>query len=62
MQGTWVAQLVECMTLAQIMIACHGFKPHVGLGADSTEPDLDSLSPSLSNPPPLSLCLSLKNK
>ena len=42
------------------------FESHVGLCADSSEPGacLDSVSPSLSVPPPLMLCLSLplKNK
>ena len=37
----------------------HGFEPHVGLSADSVEPALDSLSPSLSTPPPLAQVLSL---
>ena len=38
-----------------------GFKPHTGLCADSSEPGAvsDSVSPSLSDPPPFMLCLSL---
>ena len=36
-----------------------GFKPRVGLCADSSEPASDSVSPPLSAPPPLMLCLSL---
>ena len=35
-----------------------GFKPHIGLRADSTESDGDSLSPSLSVPLAFSLSLS----
>ena len=35
------------------------FEPHMGLCADSSEPAWDSLSPSLSAPPPLTLSISL---
>ena len=46
------------------------FEPHLGLSAVSTEPALDPLSPSLSDPPlralsqtdRLSVSLSLRNK
>ena len=40
------------------------FEPRVGLCADGSEPGaaLDSVSPSLSAPPPLMLCLSRVNK
>ena len=46
-RGTWVAQSVESMTLAQVMIS-----PMLGsvLTAQSTEPASDSVSPSLSLP------------
>ena len=37
----------------------HGFQPHIGLCDDSMEPAWDSLSPSLSAPPLLTLSLSL---
>ena len=40
----------------------HEFKPCVGLCAHSSEPASDSVSPSLSAPPQLALCLSLMNK
>ena len=38
------------------------FEPCIGLRADSLEPALDSVSPSLSAPPPLVLCLCLSKK
>ena len=71
--GTWVAQSVKHPTLAQVMISRFvGSSPAWGsvLTAQSLEPALDSVSPSLSAPPllalSLSLCLSLslsiKNK
>ena len=64
-RGAWVAQSVKCLTLAQVMIS-----QFVGsslvlcsvLTARSLEPASDSVSPSLSAPLSLSLCLSLKNK
>ena len=61
--GAWVAQSVECLTLAQVMIPCFvGLSPMSGsvLMAQGLEPASDSVSPSLSAPPPLSL--SSKNK
>ena len=65
--GAWVAQLVKCPTSVQITIS--GFvssSPVLGsvLTALSWVPASDSVSPSLSDPPPLalSLSLSLKNK
>ena len=39
-------------------LVVHGFKPHIGLCADSVEPAWDSLS--LPAPPPLVLSLALK--
>ena len=51
--GAWVAQLVERPTLGFSLghdLMVRGFKPRVGLHADSMEPAWDSLSPSLSLP------------
>ena len=58
-----MAQLVECLTLdfgsgLDLMVLETG--PHIGLCANSMEPAWDSLSPSLSASPLLSLSLSLK--
>ena len=61
-KGAWVAQLVECLTLAQVMISWFvGSSPASGsvLTAQSLEPASDAMSPSLSPLPPLTLCLSL---
>ena len=67
--GTWVTQLVKCMTSAQVMISqLVNFSPTLGsvLTAQSLEPASDSvplslsLSLSLSLPLPHSLCLSQK--
>ena len=63
--GTWVAQLVKCPTLAQIMISQFvSSSPASGsvLTAYSLQPASDSVSPSLSAPPLLMLSLSLKDK
>ena len=60
--GTWVAQSVERLTSAQVMISRSvGSSPTSGsvLTAQSLEPASDSVSPSVSVPPPLMLCLSL---
>ena len=60
-----MAQSVKHPTLAEVMILqCVGSSPAPGsvLTARSLEPASDSVSPSLSAPPPLTLCLSLKNK
>ena len=40
-------------------LTVHGFEPRIKLCADSLEPALDSVSPSLSALPPLVVCLSL---
>ena len=61
-RGAWVAQSVECLTLAQVMISWFiGSSPTSGsvLTAQSPEPALDSVSPSLSAPLQHMLCLSL---
>ena len=63
-RGAWVAQLVERSTLAQVMISqLVSLSPVSGsvLTAQSLEPASASVSPTLSAPPPLMLCLSLKN-
>ena len=63
--GAWVVQSVKCLTLAQAMISRFvGLSPTSGSvpTAQSLEPALDSVSPSLSAPPLLALCLSLLKK
>ena len=65
LRGTWVAQLGKHLTSTQIMILQFmGSSPTLGSGltAQSLEPALDSVSPSLSAPPTLMLCLSKINK
>ena len=65
MGGTWVAQLVKRLTSALVMIPQFmGSSLTSGsvLTAQSLEPVSDSVSPSLSAPSSLSLCLTLKNK
>ena len=65
MRGACVAQSVERLTLAQAMVSRFvSSSPVLGsvLTAQCLEPALDSVSPSLSAPPLLTLCLSLKNK
>ena len=64
MMGAWVAQSVKHPTSAQVVISqLVGSSPVSGsmLTAQSLEPALDSVSPSLSAPPLLkvSVCLSL---
>ena len=64
-RGAWVAQSVKRPTSAQVMISRFvGSSPTSGsvLTAQSLEPVSDSVSPSLSAPPPLVLSLRLKNK
>ena len=43
-------------------LTVHGFEPRIGLCDDSTEPPLDSLSPSLPAPLPLAHVFSLSLK
>ena len=61
--GPWVAQSVKCPTLdfssGHDVTVCE-FEPRVRLQANSVKPAWDSLSLSLSAPPPLMLALSLK--
>ena len=64
-EGIWVAQSVKHLTLVQVMISRLVSSSPVlasGLTAQSLEPASDSVSPSLSVPPPLVLCLSRINK
>ena len=59
-QGAWVAQLVQHPTSAQVMILLSvSSGPASGsvLTAQSLEPGSDSVSPHLSSPPLLMLCL-----
>ena len=61
-QGAWVAQSVKRPALAQVMIWWFtSWSPEGGsvLTAQSLEPALDSLTPSLSAPPRLACALSL---
>ena len=63
--GAWVAQSVKHLTSAQVMISQFVSSSPVSgsvLTAQSPEPASDSVSPSLSAPPLLMLCLCLKNK
>ena len=63
--GAWVAQLVKRPTLAQVMTSWFvGSSPISGsvLTAWSLESASDSVSPSLSAPPLLALCLSVSQK
>ena len=63
--GTWVAQSVKRPTSAQVMTSRFvGRSPASGsvLTAWGLEPASDSVSPSLSAPPLLTLCLSNINK
>ena len=64
-KDAWVAQSVKHPTSAQVMISQFvGLSTTSGsvLTAQSLEPGLDSVSPSLSAPPPHMLCLSLSLK
>ena len=64
-QGARMARSVKRLTLAQVTISqSMGSSPASGSGLTdrSLEPVSDSVSPSLSAPPPLTLCLYLKNK
>ena len=57
-----MAQLVKCLTSAQVMISWLVSSSPASdsvLTAQSLEPASDPVSPSLSGPPPLVLCLSL---
>ena len=60
-----MAQLVKRQILdfgsGHDLVVCET-ESHFGLCADSVEPAWDSLSPSLSGPPPMSTLIYLKNK
>ena len=59
-RGAWGAQSVECLTSAQVMISQSvSLSPASGsvLTAQSLEPASESVSHSLSVPPPIMLCL-----
>ena len=61
--NAWVAQWVERLTSAQVMISQFvGLSPALGsvLPAQSLEPASDSVSPYLSAPPLFMLCLPQK--
>ena len=64
-RGAWVAQSVELLTSAEVMIS-RSVSPSPASGsvltAQSLEPASDSMSPSLSDPPSLMLCISLSQK
>ena len=63
--GAWVAQSVKRPTSAQVIISQSvSSSPASGSGlmAQSLQPASDSVSPSLSAPPPFMLCLSLSQK
>ena len=63
--GAWVAQSLKWPTLAQVMISPFmSSSPTSGsvLTAQSLEPALESVSPSLSVPSLLNLCLSVSQK
>ena len=63
--GAWVAQSVECPTLAQVMVSWSvSLTPVSGsvLTAQSLEPASGSVSPSLSASPLLMLCPSLSQQ
>ena len=63
--AAWVAQSMKCPTSAQVMISRFvGSSPTSGsvLTAQSLEPALDCVSPSLSAPPLFALCLCLSQK
>ena len=60
-----MAQLVKSLTLSQVMISQYVSSSPVSgfvLTAQSLEPASDSVSPSLSAPPPLTLSLSASQK
>ena len=64
-RGTWVAQSVERLTSAQVTTSRFvSSSPASGsvLTARNLEPASDSVSPSLSAPPLLMLCVSLSQK
>ena len=63
-RGAWVAQSVERLTSAQVMISqlIVPAPSQTVLTAQSLEPASDYVSPSLSAPNPLAFCLCLSQK
>ena len=64
-RGAWVAQSVKHPTSAQVMISQFVSSGPVSgsvLTARSLEPASESVSPSVSDPHPFMLCLSLSQK
>ena len=61
-QGAWVAQSVGHVTSAQVMISQSLSSSPTLVSALTAQSLLQILSPSLSAPPLLTLCVSLKNK
>ena len=64
-RSAWIAQLVECLTLSQVITSQFmGSRTVLGSGltAQSLEPTSDSVSPSLSAPSALTFCFSLNLK
>ena len=64
-RGAWVAQSVKHLTSAQAMMSrfvSSGSASGSVLTVQSLKPALDSVSPSLSATPPITLCLSLLKK
>ena len=60
--GVWVAQLVKCLTSAQVMVSqfvSSSLTSDFVLSVQSLDPASDSASPSLSASPLLILCLSI---
>ena len=65
LRGAWASRSVKRPTSAQVMLLRFTSSSPVSgsvLTAQGLEPTLDSVSPSLSAPPLLTVCLSLKNK
>ena len=63
LRGTWVAQSVVHPTSARVVISRSvSSSPTLGFCAGVVEPASDSMSPSLSAPPPFTLSLSKVNK
>ena len=64
-RGAWVVQSVKHPTSAQVTFSWYGSSsPASGsvLTAQSLKTVSDSVSPTLSDPPPFTLCLSLSQK
>ena len=65
LKGAWVAQSVKCPNSAQVDLTVHGFEPHIGVCADTSEPEACfacCVSLSLCPSPTHAVYLSLKNE